>query len=147
MYTRSQYDHELEAVEAADSCISAAVAGSDYMVRLIPYADDYVNIALSFWAKCPITKKRLEQPGPDVKEVAKVFLVLSRGTQVSGLDSKRMTATLERVRRKLKGRLFNTRMMLADAGKKSNCDAPKFHTQPCQCHPRNLANLAAQQEG
>jgi hypothetical protein len=145
LYSKKQYEHDLEAVDAASSCISAAIAGSDYAGRLVPYMDDYVRLTEYFWAKCPITRKKLEAPGKDVKEVATIFLALSRGTQVGGFQAKLFEATLERVRRKLKGKLLGARLILMDGDAKPKCNDPEGHKQPCKCKALTLARLAQAQ--
>jgi len=147
MFTRAQFEHEMEAVDAADACISAACVGADYASRLIPYQDDFVAIAEYFWDRCPITRKRLVRPGHDTRDVARVFLTLSNGERVNGFQAKLMSATLERVRRKLKGKKLGARLMMLDSKAKGNCDAPSSHTQPCQCHALNLYRLAEREAG
>ena len=146
MYSKKQYEHELEAIDAASNCISAAIAGSDYSERLTPFVDDFVNMTEYFWARCPITRKKLEEPGPEVKKVAQVFLTLVRGTQIGGFESQRMEAVLERVKRKLKGKLLGARLILTDNDKKPKCNDPLHHQQPCKCKALTLARLAQVQE-
>jgi hypothetical protein len=146
LYSKKQYEQQLQAVDAASNCISASIAGSDYAGRLNPYIDDYVDMTEYFWAKCPITKKKLEEPGPDVKLVASVFFDLVMGKQLGGFQGNRHEQVLERVRRKLKGKLLGTRLMLMDNDSKPKCNDPKNHEQPCKCKPLTLARLAEAQE-
>lgn len=155
LYSKKQYEHELEAVNAASSCISAAVAGSQYGGRLEPYVDDYVNIVEYFWARCPITRKKLDDRGPDAREVARIFLSLYRGDQLKGMAEINgiirntpayYESVLERVRRKLRGKSLGTRFILMDNDKKSKCNDPEHHTQPCRCKGLTLFRLAQAQE-
>jgi len=147
LYSKKQYEHQLEAVNAASNCISAAIAGSDYVGRLNPYIDDYVEMVEYFWAKCPVTKKKIEnEPGPDVRIVASVFFDLVQGKHFGGFQGSRHEQVLERVRRKLKGKLLGTRMILMDADKASKCNDKENHKQPCRCKPLTLARLAQAQE-
>jgi hypothetical protein len=146
LYSRKQYEHQLQAVDAASSCISASIAGSDYAGRLNPYIDDYVDMVEYFWAKCPITRKKLDQPGPDVKTIATVFFSLVSGKHVGGFQGNQFEAVLERVRRKLKGKLLGTRLILMDNDKKPKCADKENHKQPCACKPLTLARLAQQAE-
>ena len=143
LYTRALFEQHTQAVEAAKMCISAAIAGSNYAGRLNAYMDDYLDIAQFFWARCPITRKKLEQPGPDVKEIAQVFLTLTRGVHFGGFAARSIEAKLECVQRKLRGKLLGTRMILADGDKKPKCLDLENHRQPCQCKPMTLARLAA----
>jgi hypothetical protein len=147
LYTKKQYEKHLEAIDAASSCISASIARSHYGIRLEPYQDDFIEISEMFWAKCPITKKKLEEPGPDVKEVATVFLFLVRGTKgLGGFQAQRYEAVLERCRRKLKGKLLGTRMILMDADKKPKCEDVENHKQICKCKALTLVRMAQAQE-
>lgn len=146
MYTRQQYEHELEAVDAADSCISAAVAQVDYAGRLDAFVGDYVEIASYFWDRCPVTRKKLIKPGRDVEKMADMFITLVEGQWVSGLQSKHLSAAMERVRRKLKGKLFMTRMLAQDNEASGRCDDIQNHKQPCMCRPLNLYRLANKEE-
>jgi hypothetical protein len=146
LYSKKQYEQQLQAVDAASNCISASIAGSDYAGRLNPYIDDYVDMTEYFWAKCPITRKKLETPGPDVKTIATVFFSLVQGKHVGGFEGNRYEAVLERVRRKLKGKLLGTRLMLMDNDSKPKCDDLKNHGQPCKCRPLTLARLAEAQD-
>lgn len=147
LYTKKQFEKHSEAIDAASSCLSAAIARSDYGIRLEPFQDDFIEISEMFWAKCPITKKKLELPGPDVKEVATVFLYLVRGTKgLGGFQSQRFEAILERCRRKLKGKLLGTRLILMDNDGKPKCSDKKNHKQPCMCKALTLANMAQAQD-
>lgn len=146
LYTKAQYEKHLQAVDAASSCISAAIAQSQYANRLVPYQDDFIEIAEFFWGRCPITRKKLEEAGPDVKEVAKVFFHLVQGKTMGGFEARRFEATLERCRRKLKGKLLGTRLILLDRDKESNCNDKENHTKGCKCKGLTLARMAAAQE-
>jgi hypothetical protein len=157
LYTKKQYEKHLQAIDAASSCISAAIAQTkEYGERLIPYHDDLIEIAEFFWARCPITRKKLEKPGPDVKDVARVFLTLVRSKNmpeiVAMLDwpkmgaPQRMEAMMERCRRKLKGKLLGTRLILMDADKKPKCEDVDNHKQRCCCKALTLVRLAQAQE-
>lgn len=155
LYTKKQYEKELQAVEAASSCISAALAESEYVGRLNPYVDDLVAIAEYFWARCPVTRKKLEAPGPDVKEVATVFYNLYMGKPLKGMcqingmlmNSARYYETvIERCRRKLKGKLLGTRLILQDNDAKPKCMDQKNHRQPCKCKGLTLARMAEARE-
>lgn len=146
LYTKKQFEKHSEAIDAASSCISAAIAQTNYAERLIPFHDDFIEIAEFFWAKCPITKKKLEQPGPDVKDVAQVFFHLVQGKVLGGFQARRFEATLERCRRKLKGKLLGTRLILMDADKASKCADKENHKQPCKCRALTLARMAEAQE-
>lgn len=145
LYSKKKYELQLQAVDAASSCISASIAGSDYMGRLDPYIDDYVEMSEYFWAKCPITRKKLDQPGPDVRTIATVFFSLVQGKNVGGFEGNRFEAVLERVRRKLKGKLLGARLILMDNDKKPKCNDTENHKQPCACKPLTLARLAQAQ--
>ena len=152
LYTKAQYEQQSEAVEAEAACISAGIIGADYAGRLVKYIDDLAEIPTYFWARCPVTKKKLEKPGPDVKEVAKVLLTLYNGAPLAGFVSlpngtrvqtaRYYESVIERIRRKLKGKLLFTRMILADGDKRPKCNDPKNHKQPCKCKALTLANLA-----
>jgi hypothetical protein len=147
LYSKKKYEHQLEAVEAASSCVSAAIAGTKgYGTRLEPFVDDYIEMSEFFWARCPITRKKLEEPGPDVKAVARVFLALYRGKHVGGFEGNRMERVLERVRRKLKGKLLGARLILMDNDKKPKCLDLEHHKQPCFCKPMTLYRLAQEEK-
>lgn len=146
LYTKKQFEKHSEAVDAASACISAAIAQSAYSERLIPFHDDFIEISEFFWAKCPITKKKLEEPGPDVADVARVFLHLVRGKVLGGFEARRFEATLERCRRKLKGKLLGTRLILMDNDKKPKCEDKENHKQICKCKALTLARMAEAQE-
>ncbi len=146
LYTRAQYEKHLEAINAASVCISAAIARSDYAPRLASYIDDYVEIVEMFWAKCPITRKKLELHGPDVTEMATAFLTLTRGEFFGGFAANALEAKLERARRKIRGKLLGTRLILGDNDKKPRCNNKVNHRQPCFCKGLTLANLAARNE-
>lgn len=146
LYTKAQYEKHLQAVDTASACISAAIAQSKYAERLVPYQDDFIEISEFFWGRCPITRKKLEDAGPDVKEVAKVFFHLVQGKTLGGFESRRFEATLERCRRKLKGKLLGTRLILMDADKKPKCSDEENHKQVCKCKALTLQRLAEAQE-
>jgi hypothetical protein len=130
------------AIDSAESCISAAIAGSDYAGRLLPFMDDYVEISMMFHDRCPKTHKRMDEPGRDVLETARIFNHLVLGCPLSGLSSFKFTSTLERCRRKVKGQLFMTRMIMGAKNEQSNCNDEENHRQPCMCKPLRLAELA-----
>jgi hypothetical protein len=145
LMTRKLHDKYMEAIDAADGCISAAVAQSEYAGRLFPFMDDYVEISVMFWDRCPKTNKKLELPGLDVKEIAHAFNVLIIGMPISGLESFKYNRVMERCRRKVKGKLYQTRMIM-DAKKKGDCLNDEDHLQPCMCKPLRLSELAQMKE-
>src|SRR5271163_4566780 len=114
MYSKAQYEKHLEAIEAANACISAAVHEPGYGGRITKFIDDYTEISEMFWAKCPITKKKMEEPGADAEEVAGIFVHLVQGNALGGFQAIKFTEILERCQRKCKGRLLGTRLMMMD---------------------------------
>lgn len=141
LMNRKRHDALMEAIDAAESCVSAAVAGSDYAGRVAHFLDDYTEISEMFWDRCPITRKKLEKPGIDVRDVARTFHRVVIGMPISGLESFRFNSTFERCRRKVKGQLFMTRMIMSEKDKKASCDDDN-HKQPCKCKPLRLFELS-----
>src|SRR5580658_6533152 len=52
---------------------------------------------------------------------------------MTGLDSLKATADLERERRKAKGRLLATIGHIVDGNARSSCNYPKEHKKGCKC--------------
>lgn len=146
LYTRKNHDKHLEAIEAAEACISAAIAHSEYAGRIAHFIDDYVEISEMFWNRCPITRKKMDEPGNDVRDIARVFMHLHVGCPLSGLESFRFNSAMERCKRKIKGKLFQTRMVLDAKNNQSKCDDEENHKQPCACKPYNLFMLSQTSE-
>lgn len=146
IYGRKMFDAHNQAIDAASSMISIAIVGNEYAGRLDAYMDDFTDISEMFWARCPLTRKKLELPGRDVRDVARIFHHLVLGCKISGLESFRFERTLERCRRKVKGKLFQTRMLLSENDKKSKCLSPDEHLMPCQCKPLRLMELAQMEQ-
>jgi hypothetical protein len=152
LFGKAEYEMKLEAIEAAESCISAAILGTDYVGRLDKYMDDLVEIPRYFWARCPVTMKKMEKPGPDVAEIARVIYALAKGDRVDGFivlkngtrvaTARYYQSVMERIKRKLKGKLLFTVSILKDGDKRAKCNAPKLHKQPCKCKALSLATLA-----
>lgn len=141
LMTRARHDHLMESIDAAESCVSAAIAGSDYAGRVAHFLDDYTEIAEMFWLRCPITRKKMDNPGIDVRDIARCFHTVVIGCPISGLQSFKFKSAFERCRRKVKGQLFMTRMIMGEKDKKASCD-DDGHTQPCKCKPLRLFELS-----
>lgn len=144
MYGKAMYEKDLQAIEVASGCISAAIAGSDYAYRTEPFIDDFLTISEYWWSRCPITRKKLLAPGPDVQEIASVFLHLVQGKELGGFKAQKFEAILERCRRKCKGKLLGTRLMMLDkdSHKTANCADKNTHDEGCHCKGLTLFNLA-----
>src|SRR5690348_13970298 len=143
MYSKATHDRHMEALDAAESAISASIARTpDYGQRLEKFMDDYLEISVMFWDRCPITKKKLEKPGYDARKCARQFNSLINSQSFTMWERTSIEQMIERCRRKVKGQLFNTRMILSDKDAKSNCDNELDHKQPCQCKLLNLFRLA-----
>lgn len=141
LYSRAMFDHDNEALDAAEGVLSAAVlfgaGGDNYQHRLTAYKDDYTRIATYFWDRCPVTGKKLEKPGIDTFHVIRLFSNLELGVPIRGLDTYKYTRMIERCRRKIKGKLYQTRAIMQGKDQ-SKCDEPDSHPQPCQCQPLRL---------
>lgn len=137
MYGKAQYELELKALDAADACISAAIVGDAYADRLTPYLGTFHTMSEYFWARDQKTGKKLDDSGIDANSVADMFVTLAMGEKITGRQSLHMTAAIERVRRKLKGKLLGARVMLMDNDAKPKCDSVKTHNQPCKCKAYN----------
>jgi len=135
LYNRKLFDKHMDAIDAASSCISAAISGDEYAGRIAHRLDDFVEISELF-----VKNKR------DMRDVARTFHRLVIGCKVSGLESFKLESILERCRLKVKGRLFMTRMILAEGDAKAKCNEPDNHTQPCKCRPLRLKQLADQEQ-
>lgn len=142
MYSKAQYEKHLEAIEAANSCISAALVEQGYGGRITKFIDDFTEISEMFWAKCPVTKKKMEEPGAEVEEIAGVFVHLVQGNVLGGFQARKFETILERCQRKCKGKLLGTRLMMMDKDAKANCADKENHTDKCKCKPLTLFNLA-----
>jgi len=114
IYGREQYEADLEAVDRAEGCLSAAILGDPYVGRLDQHIEALHEVMDYF-------------QGPDATTVGRLFVTLIEGQPLGGMASLNATATFERVRRKLKGKLFGTRLMLQDrdAARKVKAGSPK----------------------
>lgn len=144
MYSRQNWEKHTEALTAANSAISAAVCDKGYEERVLPFIDDFLEISEMFWDKCPITKKKLLQPGKDTQEIAGMFMTLVKGEQIGGFKSQAFTRVIERCERKIKGKLLGTRLMMMDKDKnpKAICSDNGSHDAGCHCKALTLFNLA-----
>src|SRR5271170_5473727 len=114
MYSKKNWEKHTEALTAANSAISAAICDKGYEQRVIPFIDDFLEISEMFWDKCPITKKKLLNPGKDTQEIASMFMTLVQGQQIGGFRSIAFSKSIERCERKIKGKLLGTRLMMLD---------------------------------
>jgi len=147
MYNKKTLERHNEALDKAESLISASIAGTEnYGDRLTPYQDDLLEIACLFWDRCPVTRKKLELPGRDAKDMARKFMSLIRSSRFNMWERRNLELAIERCRRKCKGQLLGTRMILADKDKKGNCEDEANHASPCFCKALNLHNLAQAEE-
>lgn len=146
MLGRANHDRLMEALEAADSAISASIARTEnYGQRLEQFQDDYLEIAVLFWDRCPITRVRLEQPGRDAKKIARQFHDLLQSKTFNMWERNSIEQMIERCKRKIKGQLFVTARIMGEKRVKGNCENSN-HTQPCHCKALNLCRLAEANE-
>lgn len=121
LYTKVQFDLDNDAVNAADSCISAAVVEAGYGARLNKHSATLIDILDYF------------KEDIDKKPLARMMLTLVRGEKISGFQSKEFAANIERIRRKLKGKKLVTELSMMENRTKPSCSHPNEHRQPCKC--------------
>lgn len=83
----------------------------------------------------------------DVAEIERDSQALSMeiaAGRIDGFTALKVQAGLDKALSKCKGRLFATRMLLADADKRASCDDKKNHTQLCRC--RKYHKMVAKEE-
>jgi len=86
------------------------------------------------------------QFGADNEELdridSQISIAIANG-DITGFESLKLTRNLEDMRRKLKGRLFATRMRMSDKQSKGSCLQPYKHTKPCWCKEVTKLKLTA----
>ena len=103
MFSKDDFERLTSALDVAEGCISAAVCGSNYGIRLKDTRDSLIEIVDLFK---PEEDRR--------KHIALVFLELVNGNQITGIQSLDFTKSLNWARERVKGKLLGTRMIMSD---------------------------------
>jgi len=107
LYTKADFERHTMALDFASQCVSAAIAGENYGIRLKDVREDLVEIVSTY---------KLEDSRRE--KLAQIFLELINGNQISGIQSLDFTKSIDQAYEHIKGKLLGTRMMLADGDKK-----------------------------
>jgi hypothetical protein len=105
LYGKSTAELHSAAVDAMDSCLSAACVHEPYKLRLEPHKDAILEL-LGFF----------EKPETVYEHTQTMRLVVSLfdGEYFTGFQVLRHQDTINRLRKRIKGKLMGTRMILAD---------------------------------
>jgi hypothetical protein len=90
------------------------------------------------------SRAQFEEDMEQIEQDSQGISRLVAAGKMSGLESLAYTKMIDNAKLKCKGRLFGTRMILADGDKKSKCADKKNHVQLCYC--KKLHKFQAEQE-
>ena len=140
MYSRADFTRHTEAIDAMESILSASHhdLNQQFAGRLDRWLNEYIELLEMFEKPSQIWEN---------KQIGHCFNHLVFGHPTSGLDIKKFNFVFEILRRRIKGKLFNTGQILQAGRMKGKCLNPGEHGAKCMCKGLRKFELAAQEMG